>query len=320
MRVSALALAGAIAACATYTQAEELRLGLPIECEIGISCHISDYVDHNTQPDVQTDHACNFNSRDGHKGTDFALVSYDAYEHGVEIRAAANGTVRAVRDEMQDDRLMRGVTDQNACGNAVVLDHSDGWQTWYCHMKLGSIAVQPGDQVSRGDALGLVGLSGQTNHPHLHFQLLQGTDLVDPFQPGPLDQCKVDSASMWEVPIPYTQTGFLTAGFSNQVPTLKAVSDGTALAERIANSQPIVMFMNAAYAEHGDVLRFSARGPDGIIFDHDMILKSPKIQQMQAFGRKAPGNGWATGDYLGNIWLTRKGKIIAHRFTHLVVE
>lgn len=316
----ALALAGAIAASANTTKAEDFRLGFPIDCEIGISCHVSDYVDHDSNPGFQTDHSCNFNSRDGHKGTDFALISYKAYEAGVTVRAAAKGIVRAVRDEMPDDRLMRGVTDQNACGNAVVLTHPEGWQTWYCHMKLGSITVQTGDAVNQGDALGLVGLSGQTNHPHLHFQLLQNAAIMDPFQPGPLDQFDSGSAPLWKQPVEYTRTGFLTAGFSTQVPSLNAVRDGTALVQQTDSNQPIVTYVNAAYAEDGDVLQFLVRGPDGVIFDHDLVLKNPKVQQMQAYGRKAPSGGWAKGDYLGDVLLTRKGKIIAHRFTHLTVD
>lgn len=316
----ALACAGALAAATTHAQAEDLSLGFPLDCEIGVSCHISDYVDHNSQAGQQTDHGCTFNSRDGHKGTDFALVSYDAYERGVTVRASADGTVLAIRDEMPDDRLMRGVTNQNACGNAVVLAHSGGWQTWYCHLKLGSITVKKGDQVAQGDPMGLVGLSGQTNHPHLHFQVVHNKAITDPFQPGPMDQCETDAAPLWDQDIPYTRTGVLTAGFSTQVPTLASVNAGTAYVENTSSTQPIVMFVNAAYAETGDVLRFIARGPSGIIFDHETELKNPKSQQMQAFGRKAPKGGWETGDYVGDVFLSRAGKIISHRFTHLTVE
>src|SRR3546814_12280892 len=54
-------------------------------------------------------------------------------------------------------------------GNAVVLDHGNGWRSYYGHMRRGSIAVKKGDRVQTGQALGLVGMSGLTEFPHLAF-------------------------------------------------------------------------------------------------------------------------------------------------------
>jgi murein DD-endopeptidase MepM/ murein hydrolase activator NlpD len=104
----------------------DLQLALPLDCEIGRDCFIEDYVDHDPAPGRQRDFACGFNARDGHRGTDFALISFAAMERGVTVRAAAAGRVLRIRDAMPDDRLMRGVTEANACGNAVLIDHGDG--------------------------------------------------------------------------------------------------------------------------------------------------------------------------------------------------
>ncbi|MGH1412649.1 MAG: M23 family metallopeptidase [Pelagimonas sp.] len=315
-----LGLAAALALVTDLAQAEDIRLGFPLDCDIGKTCFIEDYVDHDPNPNRQTDYRCGLNSRDAHKGTDFALLTFDAVTKGVDVFSAAPGIVFRTRDNMPDDRLMRDVTPETACGNAVIVKHDNGWVTQYCHLKQGSVAVKPGDLVQTGTALGLVGLSGQTNHPHLHFSVYHDSNLIDPFQPGPLNSCTDETEGLWVNPIVYHRTGILTAGITDHVPDLDSVRTGAARLTSNAPNQPIVLYMHAAHAEHGDVLRLTATGPSGEIFDHSMVLKSPKASQMQAYGRKAPEQGWEMGHYVGEATLSRKGEIIAHRFAHITVK
>ncbi len=54
------------------------------------------------------------------------------------------------------------------CGNGVVIAHAGGWETQYCHMAQGGLAVKPDQPVTTGQTLA-VGLSGLTEYPHLHF-------------------------------------------------------------------------------------------------------------------------------------------------------
>ncbi len=56
-------------------------------------------------------------------------------------------------------------------GNLVVLDHGNGWRTYYAH--LNTITVGCGDWVSRGNTVGLMGSTGNSTGPHLHFELLR---------------------------------------------------------------------------------------------------------------------------------------------------
>lgn len=302
---------------ATPALAEPPRLALPLACEIGTDCYIEDYVDNDPNPGRQRDFACSINSRDAHKGTDFALLSFDAL--GTPVLASAPGTVLRTRDAMPDDRLMRGVTDANACGNAVLIDHGEGWQTLYCHLKLGSVSVQPGQQVETGTPLGQVGLSGQTNHPHVHLSVLHDGQTIDPFRPTATGTCGEPSDTLWQSPPPYTKTGLVTAGFADHVPTLDEVRDGSARLDAGETSQPLVVYAHAGYAEHGDLLELRAEGPGGELFDHSIVLKAPQVSTMRAYGRKAPPEGWPPGEYLGEATLTRKGKIIAHRFAHVTI-
>jgi murein DD-endopeptidase MepM/ murein hydrolase activator NlpD len=133
---------------------------------------------------------------DEHDGSDFLLDGgFDAMDAGsVAILAAADGTV-VETDDGHYDRCHADLGSQEVdcdgypmAANYVVLEHESGWRTLYWHMKTDSVTVALGQTVSQGDALGLVGSSGNSATPHLHFQLeaLDGT-VIDPFA-GPLSQ------------------------------------------------------------------------------------------------------------------------------------
>src|SRR4051812_44563995 len=146
-------------------------LSFPVACEIGVTCFVQNYVDHDSGSGAK-DYRCGALTYDGHDGTDIRLPNLAAMRKGVAVVAAADGVVRARRDGMDDvsirDAGASAVKGREA-GNGVVIDHGNGWQTQYAHMRKGSILVKPRNRVSAGQALGLVGLSGDTEFPHLHF-------------------------------------------------------------------------------------------------------------------------------------------------------
>lgn len=296
------------------------RLAFPLDCELGVTCFIEDYVDNDPAPGQLADFACGINTRDGHKGTDIALLSFDAVGQGTTVTAAAPGQVLRTRDGMADDRLMRGVTSQNACGNAVLIDHGDGWRTLYCHLREGSLSVSEGDRVQAGDPIAMVGLSGQTNHPHLHLQVLRNDKVIDPFRPEATEGCDMPEATLWQETPAYTETGMVTAGFSDHMPTLESVQDGSARAQSGAPDLPLVVYAYLGHARDGDLLTITASGPEGEIFQREMVLQDPAKAQFQAFGRNPPQEGWPTGEYLGEALLTRDDEVIAHRFAHVTVR
>lgn len=67
---------------------------------------------------------------------------------------------------------------QGGYGKQVVLDHGDGVRTHYSH--LSKILVEPGQTVAEGDAIALVGSTGRSTGPHLHFAVTNGEDFLDP--------------------------------------------------------------------------------------------------------------------------------------------
>lgn len=89
-------------------------------------------------------------NRSFHTGVDLAAPE------GTPIAAAYGGTVQET-----------GYT--SGRGNYILLSHSDNLQTLYCH--LSEIQVQQGDSVDAGGTIGLVGTTGMSTGPHLHFEL-----------------------------------------------------------------------------------------------------------------------------------------------------
>lgn len=79
---------------------------------------------------------------------------------GTPIDAAADGTVIIVRN---------GGDWNGGYGNYVVVTHSNSSQTLYSHLR--SAVVSPGQQVSGGQLIGYVGMTGHTTGPHLHFEV-----------------------------------------------------------------------------------------------------------------------------------------------------
>ena len=70
-------------------------------------------------------------------------------------------------------------------GNVVLVDHGGGYQSMYAH--LDAVTVQPGQQLQPGQPVGTLGNSGRTTGPHLHLELIQAGDRVDPATLLPLN-------------------------------------------------------------------------------------------------------------------------------------
>lgn len=322
MRWPWLALGAILVSVAAPAAAEMPTLGLPIDCTLGQTCYVEDYVD--TDPGSgQRDYTCGLKSREDHRGTDIVLLSFEAMEAGVNVLATAPGLVAATRDGMQDVAVTpetRADIKGRECGNAVRIDHGGGWQTLYCHLKKNSISVRKGDTVQAGDVLGRVGLSGLTNVPHVHLGVLKDGQIVDPFNPENRNTCGTATGNgMWKDAPDYDRAGLFTAGFSSAVPEFDAVQSGAARLHDTAPDQPLVLYGHAFYAKPGDALSLSASGPKGEIFRHEVILDNPQAQLFRAFGRRAPEGGWPEGPYRGYVHLTREGRVIAVRHADITV-
>ncbi len=298
-------------------------LALPLDCTLGQTCFVEDYVDIDPGPD-DLDYACGLKARNGHRGTDFALADLDAMARGVDVLAAADGVVEATRDGMPDQIYSRenaATVDGRECGNAVRIGHPNGLKTLYCHLAQGSIAVARGDRITTGDVLGQIGLSGQTTFPHVHFSVLQEDgSVVDPFLPGVQpDTCGTTGDTLWVDPPPYTQTGFFTAGFATEQPTLATVRNGAARAATATPRDSLAIYVYLFHAEPGDTVSFRVTGPGGASFGHETRVPSDATRQALHYSRAAPGAGWPAGQYTGQATLTRAGALIGSRQAYITV-
>lgn len=66
-------------------------------------------------------------------------------------------------------------------GCNVVIDHGDGMETKYYHLKKGTVTVSAGDNVEQGQILGIMGATGTSTGEHLHFEILKNGIPVDPY-------------------------------------------------------------------------------------------------------------------------------------------
>jgi hypothetical protein len=300
--IAALALPGAAAA---------LDLSLPVACTLGDTCYIQQGFDHDAGPGTR-DFACGSLTYDGHDGTDFALPTIAAMQAGVDVLAAAPGTVRGIRDEMPD--IAQGspgapdVTNRE-CGNGIAITHADGWETQYCHLKRGSIRVQAGDIVQAGTPLGQIGLSGQTEFPHLHLTVRQNGTELDPFQPSTTGICGAAGDDLWSPDVPMPPGGATAAGWATQVPDYGAVRAGTA-DELIARDSALVLYGLFFGGQAGDQVTITIDGPQGQIVDHTDPVDRAQAIFFRAAGLRAPDGGWPDGDYAGTVALQRNGTTI----------
>jgi Peptidase family M23 len=103
------------------------------------------------------------------------LESYAIF--GKPVLAVADAVVESITDKQPEQTPGSFPTDISldaADGNSVILNLGDQHYAVYAHLQPGSITVQPGQKVRLGQVLGLVGDSGNSIVPHLHFQVNDG--------------------------------------------------------------------------------------------------------------------------------------------------
>jgi len=81
----------------------------------------------------------------------------------------------------QDGLVERAGWNAGGYGNRIIIKHSDGTKTLYAHLKAGGILVAPGQYVNQGDLIGLMGSTGRSTGPHLHFEVIVSGTRVNPF-------------------------------------------------------------------------------------------------------------------------------------------
>lgn len=292
---------------------------IPIDCNLGQDCFIMHYVDRDPSP-KEVDFGCGRQTYDGHKGTDFGISDLKRMEAGVPVLATAAGTVLRVRDGVED-KLFDEQTDRQAiagqeCGNGLVIDHGNDWETQYCHLQNGSITIQPGTKVEQGTVLGQVGSSGLASFPHVHLSVRYQGKVIDPFVGNnPNTDCGIKRDSLWKKSLEYVPTGLIRSGFAPQPPNQTELWQGKYTETQFSLNIPALVFWVHTYGMlAGDQEQWQIIDPNGeIVIQQEQQLETSYRTWVSYVGKRKIIPGVWQGEYKllrdGNPILTVKREV-----------
>jgi Peptidase family M23 len=139
---------------------------------------------------------------DGSKNADYPT-------YGEPLYAVANGTVARVVDNRPDipprSKNPGLVQPGDFGGNQVLLKIGPGRYACYAHMQPGSVRVRRGQHVRAGQRIGLVGNSGNTTAPHLHFGIQRRPDCLSESEPFEIDRFTLQGMADPASPVPHVK-------------------------------------------------------------------------------------------------------------------
>lgn len=303
-----------------------ISLELPLACIPGETCWVANYADADPSTAAR-DFRCRARTYDGHDGVDFAIRDLGVMAEGVPVVAGAAGIVRHVRDGMADaaitDEASRQRIAGRECGNGVVIEHDGGWQTQYCHLRQGSVAVGAGERVEAGRTIGLVGLSGKTEFPHLHLTLRKDGQAMDPYTGQPIAKgCGMEPHPLWRagLPMAYEEAGLYHAGFAAGRPDIEAIRKGRRDDGSLpADAPALTLWVDIFGVEKDDRLQFRIFGPDGNpVLEHEQVIDKTQARRFAFAGKKRDAAAWPSGSYTGHVTLARQAE--GHNMTSHVTR
>lgn len=295
----------------------------PVDCTIGQDCWVVHYVDTQAAHNMAQDYQCGSLTYDGHDGSDFAIRDLLTMETGVDVLAALEGEVLRLRDGVEDkepskEEITQMLAEHKGCGNGIVLQHKEGWQTLYCHLKQGSLMVKEGEHVKAGQPLAKVGHSGIAEFPHLHFIVMKDSVLYDPFTGLPA-QTSCDSrrdgvTPLWQQEITYEPLSIYAAGFQRSPPLLDALKIAADSPEKLTlgKGDPVIFWALFYGLQKGDLVTLKILDEAGdVLASRSFPQEKTRIRQMYYMGKPFNPAVFATGNYKGEVHVTRKSPDIA---------
>lgn len=281
---------------------EAVPLAWPLKKAAGVTDFnvegISNYVDQNPAfPNLVLDWNCGNRTYDQSSGYNHAGIDIFTWpfswkkvdDSSVEIVAAAGGTII----QKSDGNFDRSCTFNSNNWNAVYIRHSDNSVAWYGHMKNGSQTSKPvGATVTVGEKLGIVGSSGNSTGPHLHFELYNSSNqLQDPFQ----GTCNTLNAASWWIDQEPYRVSRINALMTQSAPPVFPACPTTETTNQKTVFQPGEQIYTAVYFRDQQVnqqVQYSLIRPDGTIFQPwSQTLTSTFNASYWWWAWTLPGNG-----------------------------
>ncbi len=113
--------------------------------------------------------------KEGYQAKNDGKVVTDYFCYNKPVLSSAGGWVVNLADGIADNPVGQ-INTRERWGNFIVLNHGYGLYSMYCHLKKGSIKFKNGEWVAKGAKLGVVGNSGRSAVPHLHFNIQYGAE------------------------------------------------------------------------------------------------------------------------------------------------
>jgi murein DD-endopeptidase MepM/ murein hydrolase activator NlpD len=315
---------------ASGTSFADEHLGLPIRCVVGVTCFIQQLPDMDPAVGKSIDPFCGDMTYDGLHGTDIRILSVSQLADNVPVIASAAGKVLRVRDGMADhlvetrqDRLAIKGRD---CGNGVVIDDGGGETVQYCHMKQGSVLVRPGMTVAKGQQIGSIGVSGDTEFPHVHIGVRQDNHLVDPSTGRRItDGCvaPADARPLWDADIAKyflnLHTEILAIGLSGRPVTGNQLVREGPPPPPTSSDNLLIGWTWVANLEPGQQVTTKIVRGVGDILVSKTLDPAPQHQaiHVQNIGKKGPVT---PGDYRVTTSVMKAGQAVATKSAEVVVK
>jgi hypothetical protein len=186
----------------------------------------------------------------------------------------------------------------------------------------GSLKVKAGDMVVAGQPIARIGLSGNTEYPHLHITVRHGGAVVDPFAPtaaaGSCDVAATSGQGLWDAAtakaMSYKSGAVLNAGFASAAVTPDALESGT-LAAANDGGPALVAYVRAIDLDKGDEQVLVLKDPTGAVLAQSKLppLAGSKAQYLMYVGKARPAAGWTPGLYSASYTVLRAGKAAVSR-------
>jgi murein DD-endopeptidase MepM/ murein hydrolase activator NlpD len=248
-----------------------------------------------------------------HKGTDISNFpfAWNKMDNNETVAvAAADGEIVFKQDGYFDRSCTTSTT---TTWNIVVLRHSDGTVSYYGHLKLNSLTTKAvGETVTQGEFLGVIGSSGQSSGPHLHFEVYNPDNkLQDPYQ----GTCNLmNNFSYWLDQPAYRDSSINKLMTHSALPVGQPCPNPTITNEKNVFAPGSQIILAAYYRDRvaGQVSQFSLIQPDGTVYESwTQVSPGTSIGASASFPRNLPVNA------MTGVWKFRvvyESKTYEHTF------